>query len=120
MNPYKICVIIPTYNNGQTLSAVIDSVLSQLQDVIVVNDGSTDSTGEILQRYAEKIEIVAYEKNRGKGFALGCGFDRAEQSGYTHAITIDSDGQHDASDLPHFVKAANENPNGLIMGCRNL
>jgi len=116
----QICVIIPTYNNDQTLAQVIDSALEYLSAVIVVNDGSTDDTLEILKRYQEKIEIVAYEKNRGKGFALRCGFDRAEQLGYTHAITIDSDGQHFASDIPKFVKAAHENPNALIVGSRNL
>ena len=116
----QICVIIPTYNNDQTLAQVIDSALEYLSAVIVVNDGSTDDTLEILKRYQEKIEIVAYEKNRGKGFALRCGFNRAEQLGFTHAITIDSDGQHFASDIPKFVKAAHENPNALIVGSRNL
>ena len=119
-NQPNICVIMPTYNNEQTLKQVIDSVLKYSSAVIVVNDGSTDSTREILKRYQKKIEIVAYEKNRGKGFALSCGFDCAEQLGYTHAITIDSDGQHYASDIPQFVKAANENPNGLIVGSRNF
>jgi len=116
----KICVIIPTYNNVQTLSQVIDSVLKFISSVIVVNDGSTDETLEILKRYQEKIEIVTYEKNRGKGFAFRRGFDRAEQLGYTHAITIDSDGQHYANDIPKFIKAATENPDALIVGSRNL
>jgi glycosyltransferase involved in cell wall biosynthesis len=115
-----ICIIIPTYNNDQTLAQVIDSVLKYLPSVIVVNDGSTDGTHEILKRYKEKLEIVSYEKNRGKGFAISRGFDRAEQLGYTHAITIDSDGQHYASDIPQFVKAAQDNPNALIVGSRNL
>jgi glycosyltransferase involved in cell wall biosynthesis len=120
MTSPNICIIIPTYNNEQTLSQVIDSVLEYLSVVIVVNDGSTDGTDEILEQYKEKIEIVAYAKNRGKGFALCRGFDRAVQLGYTHAITIDSDGQHYADDIPQFVKAAHENPNGLIVGSRNL
>jgi len=120
MTQPDICVIMPTYNNEQTLKQVIDSVLEYSSAVIVVNDGSTDSTGEILKQYQEKIEIVTYEKNQGKGFALNRGFDRAEQIGCTHAITIDSDGQHYASDLPQFVRAANENPNGLIVGSRIL
>ena len=118
-NP-KICVIIPTFNNVQTLSQVIDSVLEYISAIIVVNDGSTDGTLEILKHYQKKIEFVTYEKNRGKGFALRRGFDRAEQLGYTYAITIDSDGQHYASDIPKFVNAAHENPDALIVGSRNL
>ena len=111
---------MPTYNNERTLAQVIDSVLKYIPAVIVVNDGSTDGTSEVIKKYRGKIEVVDYEKNRGKGFALGCGFDRAEQLGYTHAITIDSDGQHYASDILQFVKAADENPNALCVGSRNL
>ena len=116
----KICILIPTYNNGQTLAQVINDVLERLPSVIVINDGSTDNTNEILKRYNGKIEVVDYEKNRGKGYALSRGFDHAEQLGYTHAITIDSDGQHYASDIPLFIKAANENPDMLAVGNRNL
>jgi len=116
----RISVIIPTYNNDQTLAQVIDSVLEYLPTIIVVNDGSTDGTLDILEQYKEKIEIVSYEKNRGKGFAISRGFDCAEQLGYTHAITIDSDGQHYAIDIPKFIKAAQENPNALFIGSRNL
>jgi glycosyltransferase involved in cell wall biosynthesis len=120
MNHPRICVIIPTYNNGQTLMQVIDAVLEHLPSVIVVNDGSTDGISDVLKEYGGKIEVVEYAKNRGKGYALGCGFDRAEQMGYTHAITIDSDGQHSAGDIPQFVAAANENPDTLVVGNRNL
>jgi len=120
MNHPNICVIIPTYNNAHTLAQVIDYVLEYLPTVIVVNDGSTDDTRKIIKEYEGKIEVINYEKNRGKGFALARGFDRAEELGYTHAITIDSDGQHFAGDIPKFVKAACENSNGLIVGSRNL
>ena len=116
----KICLLLPTYNNGKTLAQVIDSVLEFAPSVIVVNDGSTDNTKEILKRYEGKIEVIEYEKNRGKGYALSRGFDHAEQSGYTHIITIDTDGQHYASDIPLFIKAARENPDILAVGNRNL
>lgn len=116
----QICALIPTYNNGQTLAQVIDAVLERLPSVIVVNDGSTDDTGDILKKYSGKIEVVDYEKNRGKGYALSRGFDRAQHLGYTHAITIDSDGQHHAGDIPLFAAAACENPDTLVIGNRNL
>jgi glycosyltransferase involved in cell wall biosynthesis len=111
---------MPTYNNEQTLAQVINAVLEHLPSVIVVNDGSTDNTKEILKAYKGKIEFVSYERNRGKGYALSRGFERAEQLGCTHVISMDSDGQHYASDIPQFVKAAEENPTSLIVGSRNL
>ena len=120
MNNTDICIVIPTYNNEKTLAAVIDSVLEHIDSVVVVNDGSTDRTNEILTQYGEKITIVAYEKNRGKGYALKCGFDGTRRLGYKYALTLDSDGQHFAEDIPHFVETAAKNPGALIVGSRNL
>ena len=65
----KVCVLIPTYNNEQTLEKVLRDVLSFTDQVIVVNDGSTDSTPAILNKFPT-IELVSYEQNKGKGFAL--------------------------------------------------
>lgn len=115
----KCCVIIPTYNNIGTLAHVIDSVLEFTSNVIVVNDGSTDSTLEILKGFNE-IHVHSYPKNKGKGFALRSGFKAALNLGYEYAITIDSDGQHMASDLPNFLTALDENQNAIIIGARNL
>ena len=120
MNAAEICAVIPTYNNENTLSAVIDAVLAYLPDVIVVNDGSTDRTGEILTTYEEKVKIVSYAKNSGKGYALKCGFDLAQQLGYKYALTIDADGQHYAEDIPAFVETIEKYPHSLIIGNRNL
>jgi len=120
MNNPDICVVIPTYNNEKTLAAVIDSVLGYIASVVVVNDGSTDRTGEILASCGEKINIVSYAKNRGKGYALKRGFDCAQQMGFKYALTLDSDGQHFAEDIPQFVAAAEKNPDALIVGNRNL
>jgi glycosyltransferase involved in cell wall biosynthesis len=91
-----------------------------VNDVVVVNDGSTDSTGEILYQYKEKVKIISYSKNRGKGFALKCGFSYARERGLKYALTLDSDGQHYAEDIPKFVEAAEKSPGVLIVGNRNL
>lgn len=115
----KCCVIIPTYNNHQTIKQVINDVHEYTDQVIVVNDGSTDTTEEILNKI-DQIEIVSYPKNKGKGYALRQGFKFAWKQGYEYAITIDSDGQHFASDLPKFVEAIEENPNAIIIGNRNM
>lgn len=96
-----ICVIIPTFNNVGTIRDVIKDTLNECYDVIVVNDGSTDQTSEILHSI-NGITIVEYDNNRGKGYALKCGFKRALEMGFAYAITIDSDGQYYPSDIMHF------------------
>ena len=117
----KCCVIIPTYNNYKTLQMVIEGVLVYTEDVIVVNDGSTDSTSEILVQFPQ-IQQIHLSKNKGKGNALRQGFKHADSLGYNYAITIDSDGQHFPEDIPMFIKALENDPNKeiLIIGSRNM
>lgn len=117
---YKICVIIPTYNNAGTLHDVVADVLNYSSDVIVVNDGSTDSTRQILESFGDTITVVDYKENIGKGTALKRGFKRAIELGYEYAITLDSDGQHYPGDLPKFIQAIAENDGSLIIGERDL
>ena len=120
MRRLKICVLVPTYNNEATLGRVISEILEYSEDIIVVNDGSTDSTNLVLDQFKEKITPVSYKDNRGKGYALKVGFKKALDLGFEYAITIDSDGQHYPSDIPEFVRAIAENPGCLIIGERDL
>jgi glycosyltransferase involved in cell wall biosynthesis len=115
----NVCVIVPTYNNEQTLQRVVESVLKFTHQVIVVNDGSTDSTANIIKTLPQ-VSVVAYVKNRGKGFALRQGFNRAIELGYQYAISIDSDGQHYAEDLPQFLEKLKTHPAAIIIGARNM
>ena len=113
-------VLIPTYNNEKTLSRVLDGVLSYTPDVIVVNDGSTDSTAAILSGYPQ-VEVVTFSKNRGKGKALQEGFRVARARGYTYVLTIDSDGQHFPEDIPTFITAIEqEEVPTLLVGNRDM
>ena len=96
------CVLMPTYNNAGTLRKVILGVLEYTTDVIVVNDGSTDATADILKEFPQ-VRQVHFPKNEGKGAALRAGFKEARKQGFTYAITIDSDGQHYPEDLPIFL-----------------
>jgi len=115
----KICVLIPTYNNEKTLKRVIDGVLDYTENIIVINDGSTDSTLQILEKYS--ITVINLLENKGKGNALKLGFRKAKESGYNYAITIDSDGQHYPDDIPVFVEnLLNENEDVLLIGNRNM
>jgi glycosyltransferase involved in cell wall biosynthesis len=113
------CVIIPTYNNAQTLKSVIEDVHQYISDIIVVNDGATDSTKDILSESTDLI-VINYLPNRGKGFAIRQGFKRALKMGFRYAITIDSDGQHRGEDIPGFLDKIQQTPDSLIVGSRLL
>lgn len=116
----KICVLIPTYNNEKTLKRVIDGVLDYTANIIVVNDGSTDSTLTILNGYPQTT-VINLPENKGKGNGLKIGFRKAKKLGYTYAITIDSDGQHYPDDIPVFVEAlVDEKEDVLLIGNRNM
>ena len=119
LNSTSFCVIVPTYNNHKTLKKVLDSILDFTQNVIIVNDGSTDTTNEILKQYSELTQIH-HPKNLGKGRALRNGFRKAIEMNFEYAITIDSDGQHFASDIPNFIQEIQNEPNSLLIGSRNM
>ena len=116
------CILIPTYNNATTLFDVVSRVLVVCGDVLVVNDGSTDATMEVLQPLEDRIHVISYERNKGKGYALRKGFEWARANGYDYAITIDSDGQHNPGDIPLLVQAIKQSNNQaiLVVGSRNL
>ena len=113
------CIIIPTYNNDHALESVISGVLEYTDDVIVVNDGSTDQTKAILDRIP-RIQKITIPLNTGKGWALRQGFAHAIKQGYRYAITIDSDGQHFPEDLPQFLNLIEEQHDSLILGARDM
>ncbi|MBZ4035836.1 DUF2062 domain-containing protein [Flavobacterium sp. 17A] len=119
LNSINFCVIVPTYNNPKTLKKVLDSILDFTTNIIIVNDGSTDSTAEILKQYTSLTQIH-HPKNLGKGRALRNGFRKALELNFEYAITIDSDGQHFASDIPVFLEAIENEPNSLLIGSRNM
>jgi glycosyltransferase involved in cell wall biosynthesis len=120
MKALNCCVIVPTYNNQQTIARVIEDVLEYASDIIVVNDGATDNTAEILKSFENKITLLSYSPNKGKGMALRTGIKYAREKGFRYAITIDSDGQHFADDIPAFIDKIEEHPDMLIVGARNL
>lgn len=114
-----ICVVIPTYNNGGTILRVVKDCLCFCSDIIVVNDGSTDETRQLLQAL-DGIVVVDYSKNRGKGYALKTGFRKAMELGFSYAITLDSDGQHYPKDIVSFLRSNRKYPGSLIVGERKL
>ncbi|MAY52089.1 MAG: glycosyltransferase [Flavobacteriaceae bacterium] len=121
MQQLKCCVVMATYNNEITLPKILDGVLTYTEAIILVNDGSTDLTEELLVNY-QTITILHLPKNKGKGNALKKGFKKALEMGYERAITLDTDGQHFPDDLPAFIMALekSEDKNLFIIGDRNM
>ncbi len=119
---FRPVVIAPTYNNAGTLGGVLDRIDAAGFPVIVVNDGCTDSSKEILaawsERGGERI-VLTHGVNRGKAGALRTGFESAGGRGCTHAVTIDTDGQHDPEEITRLVDAARASPRALVLGVRS-
>ena len=132
------CAIVPSYNNADTLEKVLTGVAQHISYIIVVNDGSTDYSGTLLAGLQQNspifanqnatdissprvtLDVITFQTNRGKGAALQKGFERAVEKGFRYAITIDSDGQHFAEDIPRFIEMIDKYPDSLIVGSRNM
>jgi glycosyltransferase involved in cell wall biosynthesis len=112
----NICVIIPAFNASKTLGEVVSGALRHISKVIVADDGSTDTTGEVAS--AAGAELIIIEKNRGKGNALKLLFQRAMEEGYDAVISLDADGQHDPDEIPKFLAAHTLHPDSIIVGSR--
>ena len=112
-------VLIPSYNPG---SRVIDTVLAarrQWNPVWIVVDGSTDDSPRQLQAMAttdDGLHVIVLPENRGKGAAVLEGITRAVAAGYTHALTMDSDGQHPADLIPAFMDVSQAHPEAMVLG----
>jgi len=115
---YKACILLPTYNNRQTIVQVIEDSLKQTSHVLVVNDGSTDDTLELIKNCP--IHLLSYTQNQGKGYALRQGFKKAIELGYDYVITLDTDGQHYPEDCKNFFEVLALHPGSLLIGARNL
>jgi len=124
--PIRTCAVIPLFDNAATVADVALAASRRLDVVIVVDDGSRDGGAAAVRAAARRaaagrrIELVATPVNRGKGAALVAGFRRARELGFSHALTIDADGQHRASDVPALVAAAAANPRAVVVGARDM
>ena len=112
-------VLIPSYNTGERLFDTVAAARAQWDPVWVVIDGSTDGTGERLQALAEQdpgLRVWHLPTNRGKGAAVLHGLRAAREAGFTHALTMDSDGQHPAELIPAFMRASQARPETMVLG----
>ncbi len=113
------CVIIPSYNSGLLLQETVEAVLRVWCSVIVVVDGSDDGSETAVQTMAAKttgLHLLVLGENQGKGAAVFAAMKWALKNGWTHAAVFDSDGQHEASDLPSFMEASMRYPEAMILG----
>ncbi|MEZ8661520.1 glycosyltransferase [Vibrio cyclitrophicus] len=115
---YKACFLIPCFNHGATMPAVVSSLLNFKLPIIIVDDGSELATKQFLTPLADNpnVTLVTLEQNQGKGGAVKAGIKRAQDLGFSHAIQIDADGQHDLEALPALIQASQDKPQRLISG----
>lgn len=113
------CVAIAIYDHGNTIAQVVDSIASLGLPCLIVDDGSSRSTRDEIDRLATHhswIEVVRHPRNLGRGSALRTAYRKSAERGMTHVVQIDADGQHDAADIPKFLDAAKREPGALVLG----
>ncbi len=115
-----IAIVIPLYNHAATLEKVVNESRRFSENMIVVDDGSSDGVGEVLSRLDPTVHILRHPENLGKGAAILSGAKKARELKATHIITIDADGQHYSDDIPGFIAAVHETPEAIILGCRDF
>ncbi|MEO7760980.1 MAG: glycosyltransferase family 2 protein [Casimicrobiaceae bacterium] len=112
-------VLIPSYNPGQVVAETVTGALQNWNPVWVVVDGSTDGSANELLRIAETnaaLRVIELSENQGKGAAVLHGIDLAAKEGFTHVLTMDSDGQHPAAMIPPFMADSAAHPSAMILG----
>jgi polyprenyl-phospho-N-acetylgalactosaminyl synthase len=115
---FRPCVLIPTYDNPETIERVVLETRVHVEDVVVVDDGSGPAGRAACAALEEKglARVVRRDRNGGKGAAVKTGLEAAYASGFTHAFQIDADGQHDLAAMPAFLEAAAASPGACILG----
>ena len=108
---------LPVYNEGDYVDPILDEVLQYADHVLVVDDGSTDGTADVLARRKD-VRVVRHEQNRGYGAALMTAFDYTLEHGFDGLVTLDCDGQHQPKRIPRFIEAASQAD--IVSGSRYL
>lgn len=116
----KVCAVIPVYNHGAAVGAVVHALLGYGLACVLVDDGSDADCAQVLVdlaiAHAEQVTLIRLPVNQGKGGAMMAGLRFALEQGHSHALQIDADGQHDVRDIPAFLAAAVVQPERVICG----
>ncbi len=117
----RVCAVVPVYNHPDTIVAVVDYLADDAGlPVFLIDDGSDMACKSVLKRiatnYPDAVTLITRARNGGKGAAVQTGLRRSYRMGFSHAVQVDADGQHDLSVLPRFLEAAEEHPEAIISG----
>ncbi|MGE3538573.1 MAG: glycosyltransferase family 2 protein [Candidatus Tectimicrobiota bacterium] len=113
------CILIPIYNHKETITGVLEQVARFQLPCLIVDDGSDCLTRQVLaaqERQRPWVQVLSRPRNGGKGAAVQTGLLHADALGYSHALQIDADGQHDTQDIPRFLAEAEAHPTALVLG----
>jgi len=119
-SPYRAAVLIPVYDHEEAIGYTLNQVLQHACPVILIDDGSSkpcrDRLVELSNDNAGQVSLLRLEVNGGKGAAVKAGLKALAARGFSHAIQLDADGQHEISDLPRFLAASKADPDSLVSG----
>jgi len=112
----NVAALIPSYREESHIKEVVARAKLQLDHVIVVDDGSPDSTAERAREAG--VEVIRHEVNQGKGAAIKTGFRHLLDRGFLYGLILDGDGQHRPEEIPNFLEVANQTGAHLLVGNR--
>ncbi len=112
----QTCVIIPAFNESSTITKIIEKCKKYINDILIIDDGSTDNTSVIAKNTG--CTVIPHKKRTGKGASLIDGFRWAIENRFESVITLDADYQHDPDDIPKFLKESEKNIFDIIVGNR--
>lgn len=116
--PESYVAVVPVYNHAKTVARVVSDLQAIGASVIVINDGSSDNSGEAAR--GTTATVLEHDGNKGKAQALITGFEHAYAQGFTHAVTVDADGQHPIDEIPKLLDASFDNNAAIIIGSRDM
>lgn len=115
----SVCVVVPVYDHERVVGRTVAGLREQGLTVFLVDDGSGPACAQELRRLADgdtQVRLLRLPVNQGKGAAVMAGFEAAAAAGYTHAVQVDADGQHELADVTRFITAAMADPQALVCG----
>lgn len=118
--PFSPLVVVPVFDHPQAIEGLVQTLRGQGVPCLLVDDGSGPACAALLARLAaqspDEVSLLRLDPNQGKGAAVMAGLREAGRRGFSHALQIDADGQHDARDVPRFLAMARETPDAVING----